>query len=217
MEAGTQFIGIKPEINMQERKSNVANNPTDVFTIEDIAAVSRPYKVYTALLTQSGGDNPQTLTFGGGFVLPLEINVTYEILEVGPNIDFTLVGAPNNEVGTKFVATGTEPGTGSFPSSVLGYNTGAPVVTVLENTIGNIWFTYEDSGFYKANSSDGLFTQDKTFFLSQTTLDNSPNAISILMYYSFDDYNVALKTLMNGSGYENGFLDGTPIEIRVYE
>lgn len=104
MEAGTQFIGVKPGINMQERKSNVANNPTDVFTIEEIANVSRPYKVYTALLTQSGGDDERDIDGGG-----LTIGVTYLILDNSGGADWTNVGSPNNEIGTYFVANEVNP------------------------------------------------------------------------------------------------------------
>jgi hypothetical protein len=34
--SGTQFIGISPSINMQEKKSKLANSPSEVYTIEDI-------------------------------------------------------------------------------------------------------------------------------------------------------------------------------------
>lgn len=117
-----------------------------------------PYKVYTALLTQSGGDNYQELSSGD-----LTIGVTYLINHtVG---DFSNVGAPNNNADTYFVATGTTPN--SWGGGNVSYNTGAPVVTVLENTIGNIWFIYEGIGNYSI-LSDSLFTSNKTTILNGT-------------------------------------------------
>ena len=94
--------------------------------------ILRPYKVYTALLTQSGGDNDTGVTGGD-----LTIGVTYKINVDDIDADFTNVGAPNNNLDTYFVATGTTPNSWGTNGS-LRFNTGAPVVTVLENTIGNI-------------------------------------------------------------------------------
>jgi hypothetical protein len=118
---------------------------------QSVGVVGAPYKVYTALLTQSGGDNTASINNG-----PLTIGVTYEITDYVAGDDFTNVGAPSNENGVKFVATGTDP-TNYSQGSELFYNLGAPVVTVLENTIGNIWFTYVDIGRYYLNSA-ALFT-----------------------------------------------------------
>ena len=110
-----------------------------------------PYKSYVALLTQSGGDNVEGISG-----TPLTIGRTYRIdTSDAPsgNWDFTNVGAPNNDIGTYFIATGTTANNWGT-NIVLGYNTGAPVVTVLENTIGNIWFTYTDVGRYEINLSN---------------------------------------------------------------
>jgi len=211
MEAGTQFIGVKPGINMQERKSNVANNPTDVFTIEEIANVSRPYKVYTALLTQSGGDSPETQTDG-----LLEIGATYYISDVDDGVygDFTNVGAPNNDIGTYFIATDEEPN--EWGKTTLSYNLGAPVANVLENTIGNVWFTYIQPGSYQANS-DGLFIINKTF--GQGTSKNNEDGIGFYVFTVLPDTvnNVNIySTEPIAESPGDDLLDNTPIEIRVY-
>jgi hypothetical protein len=171
-----------------------------------------PYKIYTALLTQNGGSDPIPLQTGN-----LTIGVTYLIYDNSPGMDFTNVGAPNNNVGTSFVATGTTPnswGTLEGLTDIIEYNTGAPVVTVLENTIGNIWFTYNQFGIYGINSNN-LFTDNKTFFLSQITTDNNPSPISIIISVG-NTNTIILKTLLNGSGIEDSWLSNTPIEIRVY-
>lgn len=88
----------------------------------------------------------------------------------------------------------------------------APVSTVLDNTIGDITFEYASSGEYRI-ISDGLFTQDKTFFMSQTTSPGTP--IFTTMTYQ-DSSTIYLRTLMSRIGYQDGFLLNTPIEIRVY-
>lgn len=212
MEAGTQFIGIKPEINMAERKSNVANNPTDVFTIEDIAAVSRPYRVYTALLTQTGGDDPQTISSGS-----LTQGVTYSLLEVEVfgNWDFSNVGGPTYPDNFTFVATATaEPNSWNGVLG-LGYNNGAPVANVLENTIGNIWFTYDEPGNYVVN---GDFTFNKTTFLISNIGEVPSDSISIRAYIDVNSVYIATFSLnLTGtSAYVDNILKDTPIEIRVY-
>jgi hypothetical protein len=168
-----------------------------------------PYKVYTALVTQSGSDDPQSIDTGS-----LTIGVTYKIAIDSPGMDFTNVGAPNNNIDTYFVATGTTPASwGSNEgdgNNTLSYNTGAPTVIVLGNTIGNIWFTYVASGDYYINSN-GLFINEKTFALIGTTgftgggygdaaimLSAPPNVVEII------------------PADGNGVLASTPIEIRVY-
>lgn len=89
-----------------------------------------------------------------------------------------------------------------------------PVATVLENTIGNIWFTYNYKGNYTI-SCDNLFIENKTFFLSQTTIDNTPQTISIVIRRE-DNNNSIIKTILEGSGEDDNWLNNTPIEIRVY-
>ena len=64
-----------------------------------------PYKVYTALLTQAGSASQVILPHGD----PLTIGVTYLISFNDGSGDFTNVGAPNNNTGTLFVATGVTP------------------------------------------------------------------------------------------------------------
>ena len=211
MEAGTQFIGIKPEINMAERKSNVANNPTDVFTIEDIAEAVIPapiYAVYTALLTQSGEGNPYTVTEING---DLSIGVTYKIEDQGGSgWDFTNVGAPNNNLETYFVATGTTPNSWGIDGA-LRANSADPVVTVLENTIGNIWFTYIEPGFYRINIPQ--FDMLKTYYsrggMGNATQVNLSSQIEILS--NSDSESLQVNTL------SDNILNNTPIEIRIYE
>ena len=126
--------------------------PTGSIGVTGPTGSAGPYKVYTALLTQSGSNNPEFISFP----LLLTIGRTYEIINHDAGADFTNVGAPNNDLNTCFVATGTTPA--HWGEGELLYTTGAPTSTVLENTIGNIGFTYTQPGFYRINS-DGLFDQ----------------------------------------------------------
>lgn len=142
-------IGLGTESNLLYQILKQLNRLTSI-----MFGLKPKYKVYTALLTQSGGSNVVNITSGD-----LTIGVTYIIKSGGVGGDFTNVGAPNNDANTLFVATGTTPN--SWGTTSLDYNEGAPTVIVLENTIGNIWFVYESGGVYQCQS-DNLFIENKT-------------------------------------------------------
>jgi len=168
-----------------------------------------PYKVFTALVTQSGGDNIITINSA-----PLTIGVTYTIVSSNGTDDFTNVGAPSNSVGVKFIATGTTPNSWTPGESELEYNTGAPVATVLENTIGNIWLIYNDGGSYSIKSTD-LFTANKTFVINGTGC----NIIGDFCLIKTSIYNTNTIDLVSGdidSSVNDNELLNTSIEIRVY-
>ena len=175
--------------------------------VEDTINANKPYKVFTALLTQSGGYD-QTYINGGD----LTIGVTYFIDDPAGG-DWTNVGAPNNDTGTYFVATGTTPN--AWDDGTLFYNTGTPVATVLENTIGNVWFAYDEAGNYRAN---GDFPTNKTYVvlsnIGQVPSDNISITSNII------ENTVVLLTfsvnLDGTSSYSDDILLTTPIEIRVY-
>ena len=135
------------------------------------------YRVYTALLYQTGGDGPTAVTD-----LPLVLGLSYQIIDDDSGTaDFTNVGAPNNNPGTFFSATGTTPT--SWGVNTLGqlqFNTGAPTAIVLENTLGNISFGYRGPGQYRC-FSDNLFTENKTtVFISDTVNNKSGTSIDPL-------------------------------------
>jgi hypothetical protein len=172
------------------------------------------YKVFTATLTQAGGDSPNLV-----IDLPLTIGVTYEIIDNdGGTADFTNVGAPNNNVGTFFIATGTTPNSwGDNSLGQLQYNEGAPIANVLENTIGNVWFTYDNVGMYFINSN-GLFTQNKTFIILSRFDDLAGDMTGFVYYFSTwkDVQSLYLNTGNDYDSLSNDRLINTPIEIRVY-
>ena len=181
-------------------------------SVEDLVTQLTPeptYKVFTALLTQSGGDNQGGINWDDPSP-SLVIGVTYTIQDNGGGLDMTNVGAPNNNINTSFVATETTPN--SWGEGIVIYNTGAPVVTVLENTIGNVWFFYQNPGIYRADCFNG-FTVDKTVLFSNPSSINGDNVIetdlsSISAY--FLSYSLTTNML------EDNLLYKTPIEIRVY-
>jgi hypothetical protein len=157
-----------------------------------------PYKVFTALVTQSGGDDPQGITSGS-----LTKGVTYRI-ESGDG-DYSNVGAPNNDEYTYFVATANaEPTT--WGSLGLGFNSGAPTVKVLENTIGDIWFTFEADSTYNVRSNS-LFTIDKTYAPS-IIINSTPAFVTV------NTGGTSIIELISSAG--NNVMTNTPLEIRVY-
>lgn len=163
------------------------------------------YRVYTALLTQSGGSDNFALTNGN-----IVIGVTY-LIDNNTAADFTNVGAPNNTVGTYFVATGTTPNSWGT-SGALSYDPGAPVVTVLENTIGNIWFTYDGVGNYTIVSNE-LFVENKSWYTIFTGDLKNNDLYQEMFINSISSINIQS---FSGGTNANSVLTNVPIEIRVY-
>jgi len=180
---------------------------------QSIGVTGLPYQVYTALLTQSGGDNSLYYTDpseGPG----LTIGVTYSITDgIQGDDDFTNVGAPSGETYPIFVATGTTPNKWENGTRTY-YNTGAPIATVLENTIGNIWFTYNAIGQYYLNSSN-LFLENKYFApMPLSQYDEGVNQGGGGGGYSWVRLNDSIVIISVSSG--DSQLNNSPIEIRVY-
>ena len=169
------------------------------------------YKVFTALLTQSGGVNEVLEIDGDG--APLIKGVTYYIGINPLNADLTIYGAPNNLPGTYFIANQNVAALPYTYDLQLFYNEAVPVATVLENTIGNVWFTYETVGSYTINSL-GLFTDNKTFELINTLLAFNSNIVGIK---KINDNVLRITTgEQNYNSPLDDVLNNTPIEIRVY-
>jgi len=211
MSTDFRFIGIAPSVDLTERRSKLINDQTEVFTLDDI----RGYKVYTALLSQSGTSDNIGLYSGN-----TTIGVTYTIIEDGPlgtGYDFTVIGASNNDIGTVFVATGTTPTWGIDSAVGLSYDAGAPIANVLENTIGNIWFTYSDQGFYFINSS-GLFSpSDKSCVVHSGATSDDGGYSSFFVYSNLADTNSIRILVTSVAGLTvNSVLNNYLIEIRVY-
>lgn len=189
----------------------VQSGQTVKATAQDVANLALPYKVYTALLTQSGGSSIVDINWDDDPREVLVVGITYEILDNSGGADFTNIGAPNNNNGTQFVATGITPT--SWGTGALRYNAGAPVVTVLENTIGNIWFTYDSVGNYSVYSN-GLFVTNKTTFHINLMGDDFVG--NECLGYMQEPNSLGIITGTNGTLADGALTWSTPIEIRVY-
>jgi hypothetical protein len=208
---GQKILTSAPEVNTTYGGSASLQALNTWYTMGDISNTVRPYKVFTALLTQSGGDDPDNIVSGNTV-----IGVTYQIQASVAGDDFRNIGGPlivsNDDFnGTYFVATGTTPNVYTNGTS-LDFNTGAPVATVLENTIGNIWFTFFETGRYYANSNE-LFTDNKTAVFGGY-YDGD-----LLVYVNYLSNNNSSSGIYIQTGdpiASNGYLQNTPIEIRVY-
>ena len=207
-----KFFAHSKDVNTTISGPESALEESHWYTIDDLSNTVRPYQVFTALLTQSGGDVPST---GSGDEY-INSGVTYTITANPDNYDLTIYGAPNSNAGTSFIANQSA----NLPytySLTFSYNTGVPVAAVLENTIGNVWFNYIDIGLYNINSS-GLFTNTKTI----NTIDQTGNisGINDQPYYVYCRGGVTnyleLIVLDTGLNGINGLLYDKLIEIRVY-
>ncbi len=183
-----------------------------------------PYKVFTALVTQKGGTAPDSIS--GGETL---VGRTYEIQDSGGGkYDFTNIGAPNNISGTKFIATGKIPN--SWGDAILKYNTATPEVEILENSIGNVWCSYEEEGRYNifgefvngktitniqaqtgtinGNQISQIVENNKVLRILTEPYENNSNIIKInAKVYDFDN-SIVIE--------DNGRIQGVLLEIRVY-
>ena len=135
--------------------------------------------------------------------------------------DFSNVGAPNNDPDTYFVAINNDTPL-SYGGNALLYNTGAPVVTVLENTIGDIVWGYQDVGQYSA-TLNGAFPLNKTGCLIGGTATQSNCPSFIASTPSPNNINAGNYIYVQCSGveftpnyYTDDALQNTMIEIRVY-
>jgi len=185
-----------------------------LFALKQVATPK--YKIYEALISQSGGLNPLLLTSGA-----VEIGVTYRLLGVTNGSDFSNVGGPGAGQAVDdiyFIATNSGVPI-SYGGGSLYYDTGAPIVNVvLENTIGNIWFIYNQIGAYTVKS-DGLFTQNKTVPWIGSGAEGVTNGILTGSNYasvnSVEIYTVSINSSVPPVPVDDE-LNYTPIQIKVY-
>lgn len=163
---------------------------------------------YKFLLSQSGGDDPQTATSG-----TLTQGVTYEIVAFETGDDFTLSGAPNNDVGTKWIANGVAPTWSN--GSEIGWNGGAPFIyaQISDYTSYPFWFEWNSDGFYNL-AKTGDFDNTKTFYnmnfqsadpLADFTSGARMKLNSGFIVFSSFDTNIPA----------NDIIDKTPVEITI--
>ena len=207
-----KFHTIAANVATKERGSALVNSQKEIFTMQDVVNTVRPYKVFTALLTQMGGDTP-IVTLGDETIYE---KVTYTIISLSPGDNLIPYGAPDNNVGTSFICNQEISNGWGNPASELSSNEGAPVATVLENTIGNIWFSYDSIGNYIV---EGNFPINKTYAILSNIGQIPGDNISITSYISGNALYLSTYSLSfdGTSEYADNILSTTPIEIRVYE
>jgi len=164
---------------------------------------------YKFLLSQSGGDDPQTATSG-----TLTQGVTYEIVAFETGDDFIPSGAPNNTVGTKWIANGVAPTWGN--GSELGWNGGVPIPKKLVNTLNqNIWWEKDiviPTGLYSINFSEDV-DFDKLFFPEGviSSNDNWRFAIS-----KINPRKIEILALDSADNPQDDYFSNTPMYFEIY-
>lgn len=99
--------------------------------------------------------------------------------------------------------------------------TNAPVATVLENTLGDVVWSYDSIGSY-FGTLVGAFPQDKTALFIQQPGSLATNVVTkrqVGIKWNYEDVIEVLSNDGTGNiltGGTNGILNYTAIEIRVY-
>ena len=89
-----------------------------------------------------------------------------------------------------------------------------PIVIILENTIGDINWSFDANGSYFGTLT-GAFTEYKSFSIITTNTNSSDAVVFSTQFISVDT--ICINTYnITTSSYQNGLLLNTPIEIRVY-
>lgn len=90
--------------------------------------------------------------------------------------------------------------------------TDAPVVLVMENTLGaTITWTYDNVGSYYGTASSAIFTTDKTWFIIGNQAD-----LSTVTSIRNSTTQIQISTFSDVATQSNNMMFDTPIEIRVY-
>jgi hypothetical protein len=184
----------------------VQNSQTVKATIQTIRG---GYNVYTALLTQSGTTN--VVTQGIGSVTK---GVTYQVDSYFANTDFSNVGGGTFDNPLQYFVASATATPNDYDGSILTSDTGAPIVaSILENTIGNIWFTFNADGEYVVNS-ENLFVTDKTFVIIGSGTEGALNGAYITVVPGTN----SSMNISSSSNFlaVNDELFNTSFEIRVY-
>ncbi|WP_053004231.1 beta strand repeat-containing protein [Flavobacterium sp. ABG] len=148
--------------------------------------------------------------------LNLKANAANAALTGVPTAPTATAGTNTTQVATTaFVTaaiTASMPATKVYKALISQAGTGAPTVTVLENTLGTVTFGYSSVGGYTVSSA-GLFTANKTFW----NLAGGPNAntVNAINYVSSSSMFIWTTNVATGSNV-NGGLSQTPILIEVY-
>ncbi len=167
-------------------------------------------RIFRALASQLGVSAINDIDDG-----PVEIGVSYTILGAGG--DFSNIGAPDNNLGTSFIALNSN--TPTYGASSLRYDSGAPKLIVLKNTIGNVWCTYFGVGFYVLESVSKFQDSQRAKFTSIIGYSDPADGIYDVFgdYASGNDDNFYFRTFARTyDTYQNGILNNELIEITIW-
>jgi len=89
----------------------------------------------------------------------------------------------------------------------------APVVKVLENTIGEIVWSYDSAGSYSGTIDKDVFDANKTFVSISNS--NDINTVDTVAYTNGSN-SIVIETT-DGENYVNNMLSDAALEIRVYD
>lgn len=169
-------------------------------------------RIFRALATQVGVSDPSYSLSSGA----VEIGVTYQIQ--GSGGDFSNVGAPDNNSDTFFIATNNSV-PNSYGSAFLYYDTGAPKLIILKNTIGNVWCTYNGVGSYILESVSKFADSQRAKFTSTTGYSAPADGIYDVFgdYDSTNDDNFYFRSFARTyNQYSDGILNNDLIEIIIW-
>ena len=171
-------------------------------------------KVYKALISQIGTSSINTINNG-----VLNVGRTYQITSYNPGDDFTNVGATGNVSGNIFVAKGSTPSSWTA-SSILSYDTGAPILYELENTIGNIHCTYISPGEYHLVLPNYYPNEKVTYSITMNDINLNPIEFRIISQgiggtSSTNEIGIITGDFINGV-FNDSYLNYTPISIEIY-
>ncbi len=132
-------------------------------------------------------------------------------IEAGDNIEITGTGTTVNPYIVSSTATVNPLPYKIYAAIINQSGTSAPTATILENTIGDIVWTYTAQGSYQGTLSNAFVLNKTSVMVASTTINGvnttgNRNTSSTVNLYSTDNLSV---------GYNGGFYS-TAIEIKVY-
>lgn len=106
----------------------------------------------------------------------------------------------------------------SYTALLTQTGTDAPVATVLENTLGDIVWTYDAVGNYIGTIDGYSFDYTKTVYFTGYNQDNVGNPTPVISVQIGSSMYIVTTTIQNdGTGtVSDNILNTNPIEIRVY-
>lgn len=140
---------------------------------------------------------------------------------VGTGLRNIFLSSPDTQATDLTVKLPTESGTlaiqkyKSYVALISQSGTSAPTVTVIHNDIGNIVFSRDTVGTYRA-TLPGAFPANKTFIPNAKYAISGEEAIHLgVAYYRVDNNYIGFNSYFNANE-EDGILQGESLEIRVY-